>query len=95
MKLIIKKCLVRLLNICTWVAALYVGIWVMVIQPVYNLFTNLYANTLTGLDIFATAISIIFSLFVFLVIMFTGLGVTAIIIYIYDCIGGDNILWNI
>lgn len=92
MKLKIRKFLVGLLNICTWAVALYISVWVMVVQPVCNLFTNLYVNTLTGLDIFVTAISIIFSLFVFLVIMFTGLGITAIIIYIYDCIGGDNIL---
>lgn len=92
MKLTIKKCLARLLNICTWVAALYMGVWVMVVQPVCNLFTNLYTNTLTGLDIFATIISIIFSFFVFLTMMFAGSAITAIIIYIYDCIGGDNIL---
>ena len=91
MKLIIKKCLIRLLNICTWAAALYVGVWVMVVQPMCNLFTNLYTNTLTALDIFTNVISIIFSLFVFLVIMFAGLAITTIIIYIYDCIGGDNI----
>lgn len=84
--------MVWLLNICTWVVALYISVWVMVVQPVCILFTNLYANTLTGFDIFVTTISIIFSLFVFLVIMFTGLAITAIIIYIYDCIGGDNIL---